>query len=93
MFCVGINEYWIIAISAEPQTIRNYQFGAEAMIYHGGEKYRTAETYANSSLYLALLSILSLITITWSLNKFTSHNVLKTYIVGLVLTPVLFIVF
>ncbi|HEX9950820.1 MAG TPA: hypothetical protein VGB53_03560 [Rubricoccaceae bacterium] len=52
-----LSEWYKIGIEANPETIEGYHFGAEVMIENGGEKYRSAETYASASLTRGLLAL------------------------------------
>ena len=83
MTLFGLVEYWQIAIVANPEIIEEYRFGAESMISHGGEKYRSANTYANALLQFGLISLIGLVISVITLLKSKSRKILKTYFVGI----------
>ncbi len=53
-----LREWLLVAVIAEPDVIRGYYFGSEAMIAHGGWHYRSAETYAAKSLATGAVALL-----------------------------------
>jgi hypothetical protein len=48
-----LREWWLVGYVADPETIAAYRFGSEAMVSHGGAKYRSAGAYATSALQVA----------------------------------------
>jgi len=75
----GLGDYWVIGVVANPDEIARYNFGAEAMIAHGGEKYRSANAYAVSSLVIGMLSTFGLAASIYVLFKSRKKALLKAY--------------
>ena len=48
----GFQDFWAIGVVADPAVVERYNFGAEAMIAQGGDKYRSANSYAVASLVI-----------------------------------------
>ena len=51
-------EWWLVGYVADPETIASYRFGSEAMVSHGGAKYRSAGAYATSALRVTVVCAL-----------------------------------
>ncbi|HSB16894.1 MAG TPA: hypothetical protein VLE22_20750 [Bryobacteraceae bacterium] len=49
------HEWYTIGVVGDPDVVKGYYFGSEAMIAHGGRHYASAETYAHSALISGLL--------------------------------------
>ncbi|MDN2658355.1 hypothetical protein Q4490_11475 [Neptunomonas phycophila] len=85
LFCLilfvvyGLVDYWIIGVIADPVEISRYNFGAEAMIAHGGEKYRSSNAYAISSLVIGMLSVIGMVASLFMLYKSKHKALLKAY--------------
>ncbi len=75
----GLGDYWDIGVVADPEEIERYNFGAEAMIAHGGEKYRSASTYAAASLAVGVLSTVGLVASLFFLFSSSGKSLLKAY--------------
>ncbi|WP_432453966.1 hypothetical protein ACRRS0_00575 [Agarivorans sp. QJM3NY_29] len=81
MFIVyGIGDFWVIGVVAEPAEIARFNFGAEAMIAHGGDKYRSSFTYALASLVIGLIGILGFVGSLYILSKAKSNPIGKAYL-------------
>jgi hypothetical protein len=46
----SLTEWVRIGVVADPEVIKAYYFGSEAMVAHGGWTYRSAATYATTAL-------------------------------------------
>jgi hypothetical protein len=90
---VGLSELWVISIEANPNIIAGYHFGAEAMISHGGEKYRSAAIYANSSLTLGLCSLAGIVFVLITQIKAKKYKILKAYCAGISFSVLLYLGF
>lgn len=75
----GLGDYWVIGVVADPVEISRYNFGAEAMIAHGGEKYRSSNAYAMSSLLVGMLSVIGIVASMFTLFKSKQKALLKAY--------------
>ena len=53
-----LREWWLVGYVGDPETIAAYRFGSEAMVSHGGAKYRSAGAYATSALHVTGLCAL-----------------------------------
>lgn len=88
----GYGDYWNMAVVADPNEIARYNFGSEAMIAHGGDKFRSANAYAASSLVIGMLSTIGLAASLYVLFRFNSRPLLKSYCVaGLTFVVVFFV--
>lgn len=76
----GVIDYWKIGVVADPEEIARYNFGAEAMIAHGGEKYRSSSAYAAASLATGLLALIGLIASLSILARSKIKPLLKAYV-------------
>ena len=54
---ICLSEWFSIGVLAHPETIADYHFGSEAMMYHGGWEYRTAGTYATVNLVEGVVAV------------------------------------
>ena len=91
--CVfGGIEFWKISVIQDPDFIEKYQFGSEAMILHGGEKYISPEKYSQSVLVLFVFSIIGLIVSTAVLAKSKQRALLKAYLSSIFTISILFII-
>ncbi|TQF70733.1 hypothetical protein [Pseudoalteromonas luteoviolacea] len=88
VFGISFAEYWTIAITQNPEVLNNYKFGSEAMIYHGGEIYRSATIYSEHHLVLALISLLNFLVIIGVMAKCKSYPVFKCYLSAAVLSVI-----
>jgi len=52
---LAVSEWWRIAVVADPNAIASYHFGSEAMMYHGGWHYASANIYAWAALAEAFI--------------------------------------
>jgi hypothetical protein len=85
---IGFSEYYRVGIAAYPSVIDTYNFGSEAMISHGGEKYRSAAAYSEANMLLGLFSALGMSLTLATLYVFKSHAVLKAYAIAVTLIAV-----
>ena len=76
----GIGDFWVIGVIANPAEIERYNFGAEAMISHGGDKYRSSFAYALASLVIGLIGILGFVGSLCLLSKARSNPIRKAYL-------------
>lgn len=90
---IGVSEYIRIAIQAHPEIIDSYHFGAESMIAHGGEKYRSALSYAQSNLISAIISFFTIVLILMIISKAKYNQVLKAYFFGILVILLLMLVY
>ncbi|WP_303495315.1 hypothetical protein [Neptunomonas phycophila] len=75
----GLGDYWVIGVIANPEELARYNFGAEAMIAHGGDKYRSASSYAMASLVVGMLAVIGFILSLLMLFKSSKKALLKAY--------------
>ena len=54
---VLLSEWYSVGVEADPETIKNYYFGSETMVGHGGWGYKSAELYARSALIQGLVAV------------------------------------
>ncbi|MCU7843057.1 MAG: hypothetical protein KZQ93_04375 [Candidatus Thiodiazotropha sp. (ex Monitilora ramsayi)] len=88
----GIGDYWVIGVVADPEEIERYNFGAEAMIAHGGDKYRSSSAYATSSLVTGLLASIGLAVSLTLLLRSRIKPLLKAYsCTGVTLVAIMFL--
>ncbi|MBQ4812427.1 hypothetical protein J8M20_13805 [Pseudoalteromonas luteoviolacea] len=80
VFVISFSEYWAIGSTQSPEILNNYNFGSEAMIYHGGEIYRSAASYSEYHLLLALISLSTIAAVVAIIEKCKSHQVFKSYL-------------
>jgi hypothetical protein len=88
----GVQDYWVIGVIKDPAIIEQYHFGSEAMIGNGGDKYRSAEAYALSSLVVGLVAIAALATSLYFLFKAQSFPLVKSYIAVIVSVVLIFVI-
>ena len=79
----GIEEFLVIGVIADPEEIQRYNFGTEAMIAHGGDKYRSSNSYALASLVIGLLGITGVMGSLLFLLKAINKPLLKAYLFSL----------
>lgn len=62
-----LQQWYQVAVIADPVVLRAYHFGTEAMVSHGGWRYHSAATYATSCLLSAilLLGVVGLFIVAW----------------------------
>lgn len=92
IFVISFSEYWIIAITQSPEVLKSYNFGSEAMVYYGGEKYRSAATYSEHNLTLALITLSCIAAIVGVMEKCNSRKVFKSYLLVTVVSAIWFFV-
>ncbi len=78
---IGFYEYCQFGIIQDQALIRGYHFGSEAMIAYGGEKYQSAESYAQSILYLVLINMTAFLVTIVIFVKAKNRVLLKSYFV------------
>ncbi|MBQ4838484.1 hypothetical protein [Pseudoalteromonas luteoviolacea] len=88
VFVISFSEFWAIAIIQSPEVLKNYNFGSEAMVYYGGEKYRSASTYSEHHLALALITLSCIAAIVGVMEKCNSHKVFKSYLLVAVFSAI-----
>ena len=93
MLFIGASEYWTVAIQADPDVLKTYHFGAEFMVAHAGQDYKSAEAYASAKLIMALFSLISLSLIALSIYRNQHRSAVKPLIYSASLTGLSFIVF
>ncbi len=81
----------MLGIIEQPKLIEEYRFGAEAMIAHGGEKYRTHQAYVAYSLKFSLLTFTAILAGLVTLKFAKEHKVWKADAVYLLAILVLFL--
>lgn len=69
-------EWFKIGVVADPQEIGKYYFGSEAMVGHGGWKYKSSENYALSAFYEGIVFTLLASWAGWALIKTKKKHII-----------------
>lgn len=77
---IGLSDFWTIGVTGDSAVVEHYHFGNEAMITHGGQRYRSANAYAASGLIIFLVAAAGLSTSLMILGKTKDRPLIKAYI-------------
>lgn len=83
IFLVFSSEVYTLAVIQDSEIIASYHFGSEAMVNHGGEKYRSVNHYLTSSLILCIGTLAGILISLFVLFRHENNELLKAYAVAI----------